>query len=86
MGTSVRDGAPRRLTPAPAQSAVQTAFLFATIECAGPLSLGPLRPKVVRARGARGPLTLRLAGTPERWNERNNKQPTSYPFLLVGSN
>ena len=33
--------------------------------------LGPLRPKVVRARGARGPLTLRLAGTPERWNERN---------------
>ena len=37
MGTSVRDGAPRRFTPAPAQSAVQTAFLFATIECAGPL-------------------------------------------------
>ena len=37
MGTSVRDGDPRRLTPAPAQSAVQTAFLFATIECAGPL-------------------------------------------------
>jgi len=37
MGTSVRDGAPRRLTPAPAQSAVQTAFLFATIECAAPL-------------------------------------------------
>ena len=36
-GTSVRDGAPRRLTPAPAQSAVQTAFLFATVECAAPL-------------------------------------------------
>jgi hypothetical protein len=37
MGTSVRDGAPRRLTPAPAQSAAQTAFLFATVECAAPL-------------------------------------------------
>ena len=36
-GTSVRDGAPRRLTPAPAQSAAQTAFLFATVECAAPL-------------------------------------------------
>ena len=43
-------------------------------------------PMMDRARGARGPLTLRLAGTPERRNERNNKQPTSYPFLLVGSN
>ena len=43
MGTSVRDGAPRRLTPAPAQSAVQTAFLFATIECAGPLSTGIIK-------------------------------------------
>ena len=40
IGTSVRDGAPRRFTPAPARSAVQTAFLFATIECAGPLSIG----------------------------------------------
>jgi hypothetical protein len=42
MGTSVRDEAPRRLTPAPAQSAAQTAFLFATVEsrCAAPL--GPL--------------------------------------------
>ena len=39
MGTSVRDGAPRRLTPSPAQSAAQTAFLFATIECAAPLVL-----------------------------------------------
>ncbi len=37
MGTSARDGAPRRLTPAPAQSAAQTAFLFATVECAAPL-------------------------------------------------
>ena len=37
-GTSVRDGAPRRLTPAPARSAVQTAFLFATVECAAPLA------------------------------------------------
>ena len=37
MGTSVRDEAPRRLTPAPAQSAAQTAFLFATVECAAPL-------------------------------------------------
>ena len=43
-------------------------------------------PMMDRARGARGPLTLRLAGTPERRNERNDKQPTSYPFLLVGSN
>ena len=39
-GTSVRDGAPRRLTPAPAQSAAQTAFLFATVECAAPLAGG----------------------------------------------
>jgi hypothetical protein len=38
MGTSARDGAPRRLTPAPAQSAAQTAFLFATVECAAPLA------------------------------------------------
>ena len=37
MGTSARDGAPRRLTPAPAQSAAQPAFLFATVECAAPL-------------------------------------------------
>jgi hypothetical protein len=36
--------------------------------------------RVDRARGARGPLTLRLAGTPERWIERNNKQPTGYPM------
>ncbi len=45
MGTSVRDGAPRRLTPAPAQSAAQTAFLFffflATVECAAPLCAPP---------------------------------------------
>ena len=43
-------------------------------------------PMMDRARGARGPLTLRLAGTPERRNERNTEQPKSYPFLLVGSN
>ena len=38
-------------------------------------------PMMDRARGARGPLTLRLAGTPGRWIERNNnlKQPKSYP-------
>ena len=46
MGTSARDGAPRRLTPAPAQSAAQTAFLFATVECAAPLVVTfPARPK-----------------------------------------
>ena len=45
MGTSARDGAPRRLTPAPAQSAAQTAFLFATVECAAPL-LWPLRKRL----------------------------------------
>ena len=33
-----------------------------------------------------GPLTLRLAGTPERRNERNTEQRKCYPFLLVGSN
>ena len=49
MGTSVRDGAPRRLTPAPAQSAVQTAFLFATVECAAPLLLRRLSAGVCRA-------------------------------------
>ena len=54
-------------------------IVFATI-------LGRMRPKVVRARGARGPLTLRLAGTPERWNERSTEQRKCYPFLLVGSN
>ena len=43
-------------------------------------------PMVDRARGARGPLTLRLAGTPERRNERNTEQRKCYPFLLVGSN
>ncbi len=36
--------------------------------------------QVGRARGARGPLTLRLAGTPERWIERKDKQPTGYPM------
>ena len=43
-------------------------------------------PMMDRARGARGPLTLRLAGTPERRNERNAEQRKCYPFLLVGSN
>ena len=43
-------------------------------------------PMMDRARGARGPLTLRLAGTPERRNERNTEQRKCYPFLLVGSN
>ena len=40
MGTSARDGAPRRLTPAPAQSPAQTAFLFATVECAARIGAG----------------------------------------------
>ena len=40
--------------------------------------LGPYVARVDRARGARGPLTLRLAGTPERWIERNNEQRKSY--------
>jgi hypothetical protein len=40
--------------------------------------LGPYVARVGRARGARGPLTLRLAGTPERWIERNNEQRKSY--------
>ncbi len=39
---------------------------------------GPYVAQVGRARGARGPLTLRLAGTPERRNERNNEQRKSY--------
>ncbi len=34
--------------------------------------------QVGRARGARGPLTLRLAGTPERRIERNNEQRKGY--------
>ena len=52
-------------------------------------------PMMDRARGARGPLTLRLAGTPERRNERNtnNRQailfywwvPTDRPNLRLGS-
>ncbi len=41
-------------------------------------TLGPYVAQVGRARGARGPLTLRLAGTPERWIERNNEQRKSY--------
>ena len=32
MGTSVRDGAPRRLTHAPEQSAAQTAFRFSVCD------------------------------------------------------
>jgi hypothetical protein len=65
MGTSARDGAPRGLTPAPAQSAAQTAFLFATVECAAPLTRGlvgigkatrplPRRPVPTRRRPLRG--------------------------------
>ena len=52
-------------------------------------------PMMDRARGARGPLTLRLAGTPERRIERNtnNRQailfywwvPTDRPNLRLGS-
>ena len=55
-------------------------------------ALGPLLPKCTgrrRARGApgRGPLTLRLAGAPERWirgtTNLNNREAT---FLLVAAN
>ncbi len=54
MGTSARDGAPRRLTPAPAQSAAQPAFLFATVECAAPLEGGQeRRPLPTASHGGR---------------------------------
>jgi len=56
MGTSARDGAPRRLTPAPAQSAAQTAFLFATVECAAPLDTGPAVHACCRGCGSAGGL------------------------------
>ena len=46
-------------------------------------SLGRIA-RVDRARGARGPLTLRLAGTPERWIERKQETTRGCPFLRVG--
>ena len=51
MGTSVRDGAPRRLTPAPGTRKVQRKrhLLLATIERAGPLE-APSRSAAAGAR------------------------------------